>query len=56
MTHTFVDGVCTTCGEQLSYLLANRYGSQLGPKEPCIEGQQEFQLTVNVFEYAGILS
>lgn len=55
MTHTFVNGVCTTCGEQLGYLLNNRYGTQLGPKETTIEGQQEFQLTVNVFEYAGKL-
>jgi hypothetical protein len=32
-----------------------RYGETLGPKLDTPDGQQEFSLTVNVFDYAGRL-
>jgi hypothetical protein len=52
MLHTFKDGVCSTCGTSLSYLLDVRYGSTIGPKPAAMTGQLELPYTLDVMEYA----
>lgn len=55
MLHTFEDGMCTTCGTPLGWLLDERYGETIGPKLAAMEGQAELPYTLNVVELGGVL-